>query len=316
MTLEIQICIAFVLDQLLGDPRCLPHPIQAIGYLAARVEVVCRRVWQNQRLAGISTVVVVLFTVGLIVFSLMWLAAFVSGLKEVVGIYFLFTAIAARDLARHSSRVYFALHDADIERARQEVAMIVGRETSALDAAGVTRACVESVAENLVDGVTAPLFWAVIGGPLGAMLYKSINTMDSMFGYKNDKYLQFGWAAARLDDLVNYIPARLTAFLIMMAAALLRLSMRNSYLIWHRDRYQHASPNSGQSEAAAAGALGIQLGGPSIYFGKRLEKPTIGDSSQVITANHIVQANRLMLVSSVLALILFITLRIVLLISQ
>jgi len=220
------------------------------------------------------------------------------GAYDLAAIYLLYSAMAARDLARHSGLVHEALQAHDLKLARQRVAMIVGRETAGLDEAGVSRACVESVAENIVDGVTAPLLWATFLGPTGVLLYKAVNTMDSLFGYKNERYREFGWAPARLDDLANYLPARLTALLVVIAAALLGHSPRNAFRIWRRDRRCHASPNSGQTEAAVAGALGIRLGGPATYFGVQVDKPTMGDADQPITARHILLANRLMLVTA------------------
>jgi adenosylcobinamide-phosphate synthase len=187
--------------------------------------------------------------------------------------------------------------------------MIVGRDTANLDEAGVARAAVESVAESMVDGVTAPLFFAVLGGPLAALLYKAINTMDSMFGYKNERYLKFGWAAARLDDLANFVPARITSLMIPAAAFLLRLDSRGSLFILLRDRLKHASPNSGHTEAAVAGALGVQLGGANRYFGKMISKPAIGDAARPIAPQDILRANRLMLLSSALTLLAFLALR-------
>ena len=179
-----------------------------------------------------------------------------------------------------------ALAQGDLELARSRVAWIVGRDTSELDESGVARAAVESVAESLVDGVTAPIFYAVVAGPLGAMLYKAINTGDSMFGYKNEQYQEFGWAPARLDDLANYVPARLTALLMPLAALFLGLAARRSWQVMMRDHANHASPNSGFPEAAMAGALAVQLGGPAIYFGKLVKKPCLGDGGQV-KARHI-----------------------------
>jgi len=298
----LYITAAFFLDQLIGDPRFFPHPVQLIAWLSARLEVLSRRLLARKGWAGAVTVFMVLSIVGSAVFGLIRLAGAFLWLQAAVEIYLLYSAIAARDLARHSLRVYRALAADDLAWARDEVAMIVGRDTSVLDEAGVIRACVESVAENLVDGVTAPLFWAFIGGPVGVILYKAINTMDSMFGYKNEKYLEFGWAAARLDDLANYLPARLTGGLIIIAAFILRLDTRNAYRIWRRDRREHASPNSAQSEAAVAGALGIKLGGANVYFGKLLEKPTLGEDLQKIDQSHILMSNKLMLLSSLLAL--------------
>lgn len=296
--------IAFGLDLLLGDPPWLPHPVRAIAWLAERLEGLLRpRV--PLRVAGVLTVVGVLVGVGgVVVGALAGAGLLHPWLSDLVAIYLFYTAIAARDLARHSLRVHAALTAGDLDLARQRVAMIVGRETAQLDAAGVARAAVESVAENIVDGVTAPLLWAALGGPLGAMLYKAVNTMDSLFGYKNERYREFGWAPARLDDLANLLPARLTALLVVIAAALLGHSPGKAFRIWRRDRRCHASPNSGQTEAAVAGALAIQLGGPAVYFGRVVDKPTIGDAEQAITPHQILAVNRLLLVTSAMMLVL------------
>lgn len=299
------ILIAYGLDLALGDPPWLPHPVRAMAALAQLCETCWRGVLAQERVAGIMTVISVLGVVGGVVLGLLSIARGLHPwLADGLTIYLLYASFAARDLAAHSRRVHRALASGNLPLARQQVAMIVGRETATLDAAEISRASVESVAENIVDGMTAPLLWAAVFGPLGAMLYKATNTMDSMFGYKNERYLAFGWAPARLDDLANFIPARLTAALVILAATLLGHSPRRSFQIWRRDRRCHASPNSAQTEAAVAGALAIQLGGPSVYFGAVIDKPTIGDADQPITPSHILAANRLMLLTTCLAALL------------
>ncbi|MDP2104691.1 MAG: adenosylcobinamide-phosphate synthase CbiB, partial [Desulfobulbaceae bacterium] len=297
--------VAFVLDLVLGDPRWLPHPVRAIGWLARVCEGLWRRLVSGQRLAGVMTVLSVLTGVGGVVLVLIEIGQWIHPLAgDAVRLYFMYASFAARDLACHSQQVHAALADGDLPLARQRVAMIVGRETVSLDEVGVSRACVESVAENIVDGVTAPLLWAAVAGPVGAMAYKAVNTMDSMFGYKNERYCQFGWAPARLDDLANFLPARLTALMVVFASAFLGYAPRLSYHIWRRDRRNHSSPNSAHTEAAVAGALGIQLGGPSVYFGAVVDKPTIGDPHTPLTARHIVAVNRLMLATAVITVLL------------
>jgi adenosylcobinamide-phosphate synthase len=306
MGLEYQIPAALALDFLVGDPRCLPHPVKMIGRLAAGTEGVIRKVFSNERVAGIVTVLIVLVTTGLCGWGAMATAGrFNDRAGDVVSILILYTCFAVRDLVAHSSRVSDSLLKNDLVEARSRVGMIVGRDTEQLDEAGIVRAAVESVAENTVDGVTAPLFWAVIGGPLGALLYKAVNTMDSMFGYRNEKYLQFGMAAARLDDLVNFLPARLTGLLMVVASFVLGLRGRMAWRIFLRDRLKHASPNSGHAEAAAAGTLGIQLGGLNYYFGEAVRKPTIGDALEPPEAAHLVQVNRLLFVTTILAMAVF-----------
>ncbi|MEN8142806.1 MAG: adenosylcobinamide-phosphate synthase CbiB, partial [Thermodesulfobacteriota bacterium] len=229
---------------------------------------------------------------------------------DVVSVLILYTCFAARDLIAHSSDVHGALQKENLGEARLRVGMLVGRDTAELDEAGIVKAAVESVAENTVDGITAPLFWAVIGGPVGALLYKAVNTMDSTFGYKNERYLYFGWSAARLDDLVNWLPARLTGMVMVVAAMFCRLSPLNAWRIFRRDRHKHTSPNAGQSEAAMAGALGIQLGGTSSYFGKPVAKPTIGDDLYQPEVSHIDKANLLLVVTTALCTALLLGLRV------
>ena len=212
--------------------------------------------------------------------------------------------LAARSLKTESMKVYRRLKEKDLNGARYAVSMIVGRDTERLTAEGVTRAAVETVAENASDGVIAPLLFLLFFGPVGGFFYKAVNTMDSMVGYKNEKYLYFGRAAAKLDDLVNYIPARLTGLAFATAACLIPgMSGKNAFKIWRRDRRNHKSPNSAQSESACAGALGVQLAGDAWYFGELYHKPTIGDALRPIEPEDIPRANRLMYVASVLTLV-------------
>jgi adenosylcobinamide-phosphate synthase len=294
MGLESQIMAAVFLDLLFGDPRWLPHPVRLIGNLALRLEPPVRGMISDARYAGVAVVVLVvgitaLATAGLIVGSRL-LHPWLGDLVAVLLIYF---GIAVRDMLDHSCRVYEALASGSLAAARSAVAMICGRDTDRLDEAAAARAAVESVAENLVDGVTAPLFYCVLGGPVAMMAYKAVNTLDSTFGYKNDRYAQFGWASARLDDLANFIPARLTAVIVPVAAWLLGQSASRSWRVFLRDRGKHPSPNAGQTEAALAGALGLQLGGLSYYFGQPSEKPRLGDPVEPLVAEHITRANAL-----------------------
>lgn len=312
MRLEYQILAAFGVDLLLGDPRWLPHPVRFIGRFATALESPLRRAIPNARIAGILAVIAVLAVAGGSAFLLIAGADLLHpAVADVVSIALLYTCFAGRDLARHSGRVYEALAADDLPEARRRVAMLVGRDTEALDEPEVVRATVESVAENMVDGVTAPLLFAVIGGPVGAMLYKAVNTLDSTFGYKNERYLQFGWASARLDDVVNYIPARITAPLTAFTAALLGLRPLGAWRMFRRDGRSHPSPNSGLTEAAVAGALGVQLGGVNVYFGVASERPRMGDPLQPLARAHILQTNRLMLLTSALALAIFAGIRLV-----
>jgi len=218
-------------------------------------------------------------------------------------------ALALRGLADESGKVYAELARGDLPAARKAVSRIVGRDTAALTAEGVTKAAVETVAENFSDGVAAPLLYLLIGGaPLG-LAYKAVNTMDSMVGYKNKRYIDFGRAAAHLDDAANFLPARLAALLWIAAAGLAGFDAKNAWRIWRRDRFCHASPNSAQTESACAGALGVQLAGPAFYFGEYYDKPTIGDGSRPVEPADILRANRMLYLAGFLALGLGLALR-------
>jgi adenosylcobinamide-phosphate synthase len=279
-----------------------------MGRGALWLEPRLRRLLPNERLAGACT--------GLLVLVLSGGAAFllIAGcrrlhpiLGDAVSVWLLYTTVAARDLARHAERVYKALAQESLSAARKAVGMIVGRDTDRLDEEGVARAAVESVAESTVDGVTAPILFAVVFGPVGAIVYRAVNTLDSTFGYKNERYARFGWFSARIDDVANLIPARLTAVAAVPAAGLLGLSPIRTARMAMRDARNHASPNSGFMEAAVAGALGVQLGGTNIYGGVPVPKPMIGDARQAVRPAHIRQATRMMyltaLVFAVLALL-------------
>jgi len=310
MTLEIQILAAIGLDLLWGDPRRLPHPVKGMGRLAMALEAPLRRRITNPRRAGIvTTMIVVAATAG--VSTLLLTAAYRlhPWAGDALSILLLSTCIAARDLAAHAWQVLKALRLGNLELARQRVGWLVGRDTAPLDRSGVVRAAVESVAENTVDGVTAPLFWAVLLGPIGALAYKAASTLDSTFGYKNERYLQFGWASARFDDLLNYLPARLTLPITVAAATLLGLCPKHTWRIALRDWRNHPSPNSGWSEAATAGALGIQLGGPVYRQGKLTDMPYFGDAGQPLASRHIAAAVQLMLLTSLLAAVAFLSMR-------
>jgi adenosylcobinamide-phosphate synthase len=299
--LEYHILAALVLDGLAGDPRWLPHPVKLIGRFAMALETPARRLFRNARLAGIATALTVIVTSGAAACGLVKLAHVLHPLVgDVVSILLIYTCIAARDLAGHAMAVYRELDAGDLPEARRRVAMMVGRDTDGLDEAGVTRAAVESVAENLVDGVTAPLLFAIFFGPVGAIVYKAVNTLDSTFGYKNDAYLKFGWASAKIDDVANFVPSRLTAPLIAASAALLGQRPANALRVLARDCRNHTSPNSGYAEAAVAGALGVQFGGRNHYFGRPVDKPTIGDAHVELDRTHIRKTNALMYVTTAL----------------
>ncbi|MGA3206246.1 MAG: adenosylcobinamide-phosphate synthase CbiB [Syntrophales bacterium] len=310
MKLEYQILVAILLDFIGGDPPWLPHPVKLIGRFASFLETPLRRTFPNPRTAGAMAVLTVLIFTGMVTYAVIFSAGLLHPLAaDIVSILILYTTFAARDLSLHSLNVYRGLKAGNIEEARKKVALLVGRDTDILDEAGIVRATVESVAENTVDGATAPLFFAFLVGPTGAMLYKAVNTLDSTFGYKNERYREFGWASARLDDVANYIPARLTAMIIPVAAVILRLSSLNSLRILLRDGKKHPSPNSGLAEAAVAGALKIQLGGLNYYFGQPSTRPTLGDPVKELGKDDILRANALMLVTLILTTTIFLAVR-------
>lgn len=311
ISLEYQILLALALDLMFGDPRWLPHPVRFIGSLAALSERFCRHIFHNERLAGVAAVIMILTLVAATGAALLngayWLHPLAGNICSVLVLYF---CMAAKDLASHGKAVLKALEADDILLARKKVAMIVGRDTKDLSKEEIARAGIESVAENIVDGITAPLFYAILAGPLGALVYKSVNTLDSIFGYKNERYLHFGWAAARLDDLANFLPARISSIIMVFAAFFSGLNAKRAWHIFIRDRRQHASPNSGHTEAVVAGALGLQLGGVNNYFGKPVEKPTIGDNVTNPQPRHILLANRLLFMTLALSTLIFLGVRI------
>ncbi|MCH8193594.1 MAG: cobalamin biosynthesis protein CobD [Planctomycetes bacterium] len=310
MPLEHQIILAVVLDLLLGDPRWFPHPVQLIGKWARFLERRLRRKVKNPYLAGVSVFMLVLLVVAGLTVGILHGARLVHPLfADGLSIFLLYTTVSIRSLIEHSSNVLRALKSNDLKKARKQVAKMVGRDCECLDEVEITRATVESVAENLVDGITAPLFFAIVAGPVGAMMFKTVSTLDSMFGHRNEKYHAFGWISAKVDDLAVFLPARLTAPLISVSAGILGMHPIRSIKIFLRDRKNHPSPNAGQSESAVAGALGIQLGGFNYYSGQLRDMPLLGEELCPLQARHIQQANWLILVSSGLVLNIFLWLR-------
>ena len=298
----------FALDCLLGDPYAIPHIIRAVGTLIAASERVLRHVFPaskaGERAAGCVLVVVVCGVSTGLVWALLRLAYGVSPwLGGAVESLVCYQLLAARQLRIEALRVYDALEHEGLAAAREAVSMIVGRDTDNLDEAGVVRAAVETVAENASDGVVAPLLFMALGGAPAGMLYKAVNTMDSMVGYTNERYRFFGTAAARLDDVLNFVPARLTGVLMCVVAPLVGLDGKGAWRVFWRDRRRHASPNSAHPEAACAGALGVQLAGPTSYFGVLHDKPTIGDDTRPVEAADIVRACRLLAAVSLVAFV-------------
>lgn len=306
----IPLILGFLLDCIIGDPYNMPHPIKLIGRLIAGLEKLVRRRMKNLRAGGVMLALTVISLSALIPFALL---VFCYRINVILGIavetVLCCYMLAARCLRNESMKVFKAAVSCDTAAARKAVSMIVGRDTAVLDRDGIIRAAVETVAENTSDGVTAPLFYMGIGGAVGGFFYKAVNTMDSMIGYKDEKYADIGRFAAKLDDVLNYIPSRLTALLMALTAPLFRLDGRNAYRIWKRDRMKHASPNSAQTESACAGALHVRLAGDAWYFGKLHKKQYIGDDDRPIEAEDIRRANRLMYSASVSMLIITAALR-------
>ena len=307
----------FVLDALFGDPAWLPHPVVYMGKAISKLEKFLRprlpKTPQGELLGG--AIVAFCLPVGTFLLTglVCWGAARLHPLLGLaVQMFWCGQALAARGLVQESTNVYKELKKPDLPGARKAVSRIVGRDTAELTAEGVTKAAVETVAENASDGVIAPLLYMLIGGAPLALTYKAINTMDSMLGYKNEKYLYFGRVPAKLDDVANYIPSRLAGLLWVAAAALTGNSASGAWKIWRRDRRRHASPNSAQTESACAGALGVQLAGPAYYFGQYYPKLTIGDALRPIEPEDILRANRMMVAESILALAIGLGLRVLL----
>jgi adenosylcobinamide-phosphate synthase len=305
----LALIIGFILDLIIGDPIGWPHIVLGYGKLIPFFETVLRRLFpktpKGELTAGIFLVIfMVIIPLG-VTLVLLYLCGLVHPvLRVAVESILIWQCISLRSLTVASMKVYRALENKDLTLARCEVGEIVGRDTAALDEAGVTRAAVETVAENTSDGIIAPLLFMLIGGAPIGMLYKAINTMDSMVGYKNDKYLYFGRAAAKFDDAVNFIPARLAGIVMSLSAFITGLDTKNAWRIFWRDRLNHKSPNSAHTEAACAGALHVQLGGDNYYFGKLVEKPTIGDDDRAVAAYDIVKTNRLLFATAFVFLIL------------
>lgn len=305
--------LGYGLDLLFGDPHSLYHPVRAIGAVINGTERLLRR-WctpggtsiPKRELAAGGVLAAVVIAVSVSVPGiLLWIAGRISPwLRFGLMTLFCYQLLAAKSLADESRKVEKALKAGDVEGARKAVSMIVGRDTKRLDPAGIARAAVETVAENTSDGVIAPLLFMALFGPLGGFFYKAVNTMDSMVGYRNERYFCFGRAAARLDDACNLIPARLTALLMVLAAFLLGYDGKGAWRIWRRDRSCHASPNSAHGEAACAGALGLRLAGDAWYFGVLHKKPYIGDERRPIQAEDISRACRLMITAEAMAMVL------------
>ncbi len=306
MGLSGQIITAFFLDLAIGDPKQWPHPIRLIGAAASWLETQTRKHIANLNIAGVVTTLLLVSGVyELSYWILHYLHVISPEFSSCGSILILYTCMATRSLFDESSPVLQHLLNNDEESARKSLSMIVGRNTEKLDRNGILRATVETISENIVDGIIAPLFYAFLGGAPLALAYKTINTLDSMFGYKNERYINFGWFPAKLDDAANWIPARISRFILSASCFLLGFNGKQAYKISIRDGQNHSSPNAGIPEAAVAGALGLKLGGPNYYGDLLIEKPYIGDDKNHIQPSDISNCHKIMFGSSILALIVF-----------
>jgi adenosylcobinamide-phosphate synthase len=309
----IELTIGYILDLIIGDPQNPIHPVRLIGSLCKNIEKLFRKLFKSSlKVAGgltwIFSVAIVFFINYIIVISSFNINRIFGIIISGIIIYF---SISTKALKVEGLKVVSYILKDDIEGARKQLSYIVGRDTKSLDEKAILRAVVETVAENMSDGVVAPIFYAGLFGAPGAMVYKAINTMDSMFGYKNDKYKDFGFFPAKLDDVFNYIPARLTGLLIVFVSLLLNLNYKESFKIYLRDRNNHSSPNSAHPEAAVAGALGLRLGGANYYFGKLVKKPTIGDELKEIEVRDVYKTNNILYLVSFFSYLLALSLTVI-----
>jgi len=304
----LEISAAYVADLFFGDPSGYPHPVKLIGRTISFFE---KRLLQwahtprMQRFLGVILAVTIVSGVGILTWAIIRMAGWVHPvLSSVIIIFFAYTTLATRNLYDEPRKVIRALEQGDVNLARRQVGFLVSRDTDHLDEKEICRALIETVSENTSDGIVAPLFYLIIGGPPLAMAYKALNTLDSMVGYRNDRYRYFGWASARGDDLANLIPSRLTALIFILSSFILRKNWRRAWRATWRDGRKNSSPNSGYPEAAMAGALGVRLGGKNSYFGRVEEKPLIGEPERSIDRNVVQESLHLMIVNSFIALII------------
>ena len=299
----IKIWIAYVLDLIFGDPQNVIHPVQVIGKIISTGEKILLR----KKYKFLAGAVLNIFTVSITYISMYLISKSVkiSAFFMIIEIYLMYTIFSINSLAREGNRVYRILKEGDIEKARKDLSYLVSRDTETMDEKMIIRSTMETISENTVDGIVAPMFYMFLGGMPLAMAYKAINTLDSMVGYKNEKYMDFGKFSAKVDDAANFIPARITGILIVLASMILGYNYKNSLKIFLRDRKNHSSPNSAHSEASVAGALGVQFGGKVSYFGKETDKPTIGDKTKEFELEDIRKNIRIMYVTSFLSLVIF-----------
>lgn len=300
----MHVLIAYFIDLVIGDPKQIPHPVVIIGTAIEKLEEIIRKFTNSSKGLLIGGGILTLCVVGL---TYITIALLIEGMGKIhwllgaiISIWFLSTTIAVKGLHQAAIEIYQFLKAGDIESARLKVGWIVGRDTANLDEPELVRATVETVAENIVDGITSPLFYGFLGGAPLAMAYKATNTLDSMVGYKSEKYFYLGRISARWDDIANYLPARITAIYIMIASFLLRYDTKEAWQVWIRDCRQHPSPNSGHAEATVAGALGVRLGGTNYYNGQESRRPYMGNGYKILDAEDIIRVIKIMYLTSAL----------------
>ena len=309
MTLVIKIWIAYVLDLIFGDPQNIIHPVQIIGKMVNIGEKsLLGKKYKSDRKYKFFAGMILNITVISLTYGITYLIRRTSEnsiIFTVAEIYLMYTVFSINSLAREGNRVYNILKEGNIERARKDLSYLVSRDTETMDEKMIIRSTMETISENTVDGIVAPMLYMFLGGLPLSMTYKAINTFDSMVGYKNEKYMDFGKFSAKLDDVANFIPARITGILIVIASMILGYDYKNSLKIFIRDRKNHSSPNSGHAEAGVAGALGVQFGGRVSYFGKEVDKPVIGDKIKDFELEDIKKNIKIMYVASFLSLAVF-----------
>lgn len=304
----LSIYIGYILDLIIGDPYSFPHPVRYIGKLIKHTENIIRKIATTDKtlkIAGFFLWVIVVGMAYVSTYLVIRLFSLIPGGSLLANSILIYTTLATKCLKDEAIKIYDVLKTGDIEKARIQVSYIVGRDTTRLNKFEIIRATVETVAENTVDGIIAPMFYAFIGGAPLAMAYKAINTLDSTVGYKNDKYKDLGYASAKIDDFANFIPARLSILLMSLGSLISGYNYKNAFKIGIRDRKNHKSPNCAYPEGVIAGALGIQLGGTNIYFGKAIYKPTIGDKKREIESEDIIRTNKIMYISSIVSIVTF-----------
>ena len=307
LTLVIKIWIAYILDLVFGDPQNIIHPVQIIGKMISLGEKILLKEKSGSRYKFFAGIILNIFVVSITygLTCLIYKSSKISGVFTLIEIYLMYTVFSVNSLAREGNRVYNILKEGNIEKARKDLSYLVSRDTETMDEKMIIRSTMETISENTVDGIVAPMFYMFLGGLPLAMTYKAINTLDSMVGYKNEKYMDFGKFSAKLDDVANFIPARITGILIVAASMILRYNYKNSLKMFIRDRKNHSSPNSAHAEASVAGALGVQFGGRVSYFGKEADKPTIGDKIKDFELEDIKKNIKIMYITSFLSLVLF-----------